>query len=133
MKRLCSVVAALLYSAAMAGAQSPEQLEQQLQELKQQYAETTRLMEQRIATLEQQIAAQRAAASAATKENTVSLPELVAEAEKSTSPRIRTRSARSFRAPYRRSRHTTFGADAGQIGSPIRGILGVMVLDKRVG
>jgi len=86
MKRLCSVVAALLYSAAMAGAQSPEQLEQQLQELKQQYAETTRLMEQRIATLEQQIAAQRAAASAATKENTVSLAELVAEAEKSTSP-----------------------------------------------
>ena len=52
MKRVCWAVGGLLCTMAIARAQSPEQLEQQLQELKQQYAETTRTMEQRIAALE---------------------------------------------------------------------------------
>lgn len=65
--------------------QPPEPLEQQLQELKQQYVETTRTLEQRIAALEQQIETQRAAA-ATPKEGTVSVSELVAEsAEKAVS------------------------------------------------
>ncbi|MBV8902127.1 MAG: hypothetical protein JOZ22_00700, partial [Acidobacteriia bacterium] len=64
---------------AIASAQSPTQLEQQLQELKQQYAETTGAMEQRIAALEQQIQSQRAAA-ATPKEGTVSVEKLAKEA-----------------------------------------------------
>ena len=77
MKRLCYGIAGLFCTIAIAGAQSASQLEQQLQELKQQYAETTRTMEQRIAALEQQIQTQRAAA-AAPKESTVSVGELAA-------------------------------------------------------
>jgi CHASE1-domain containing sensor protein len=75
MKRVCCGIAALLCTLATAHAQSSEQLEQQLQDLKQQYAETTRTLEQRIAALEHQIEAQRAAASAP-KEGTVSVGEL---------------------------------------------------------
>jgi maltoporin len=69
----------MLHASAMANAQSTTQLEQQLQELKQQYGETTRTMEQRISALEQQIETQRAAA-VAPKEGTVSVAELAAQA-----------------------------------------------------
>jgi len=72
MKRVYCGIAGLLCVLAIARAQSPAQLEQQLQELKQQYAETTRAMEQRIAALEKQIQTQREAA-AAPKEGTVSV------------------------------------------------------------
>ena len=43
MKRLCYGIAALLSAVAIAAAQSGAELERQLQELKQQYAETTLL------------------------------------------------------------------------------------------
>src|SRR5439155_15134522 len=66
---LCSALG-LLCAISIAGAQSSGQLQQQLQELKQQYAETTRALEQRIAALEQQIEKERTAA-AAPKEGTV--------------------------------------------------------------
>ena len=86
MKRLHHRIAALFSAVVIAAAQSNPQLEQQLQELKQQYAETTRAMEQRIAALEKQIQTQRAAA-AAPKEGTVSVGELAAQgAEKAASP-----------------------------------------------
>jgi len=79
-KRVCHGIAVLLCAMAIARAQSPAQLEQQLQELKEQYAETTRAMEQRIAALEQQIAKERAAATTTPKEGTVSVGELAAQA-----------------------------------------------------
>ena len=69
-------------------AQSTEQLAQQLQELKEQYAETTRAMEQRIALLERQIAKDQstAATPATPKQGTVSLTDLAAQsAEKAVS------------------------------------------------
>src|SRR5512132_3429558 len=83
MKRACCGIAGLLFTVAIAGAQSPAQLEQQLQELKQHYAETTRAMEQRIAALEQQIQTQRAAAGSP-KEGTVSVAELATQAAERT-------------------------------------------------
>src|SRR5690348_7272524 len=77
MRQLSCLTAVLLCAISTAGAQPPEQLQQQLQELKQQYVETTRALEQRIAALEQQIAA-------TPKEGTVSATELAKEvAEKS--------------------------------------------------
>jgi len=79
MKRVCCGIAGLFCAIAIARAQSPAQLEQQLQELKQQYAETTRAMEQRIAALEEQIQTQRAAAATTPKEGTVSVGELAAQ------------------------------------------------------
>jgi maltoporin len=65
-----------------AAAQSTDQLEQQLQELKQQYAESTRTMEQRISALEKQIEAQQAAKAtpATPAQGTVSLADLAAQA-----------------------------------------------------
>ncbi|HTA43718.1 MAG TPA: carbohydrate porin [Bryobacteraceae bacterium] len=90
MKPFCYGIAGLMCTIATASAQSTAQLEQQLQDLKQQYAETTRTMEQRIAALEQQIEAQQIAkgpvAAATAGKGTVSLPELAAEtAEKAVS------------------------------------------------
>jgi maltoporin len=79
MKGLSAITASLLSAASIAAAQSQGQLEQQLQELKQQYAETTHALEQRIAALEQQIDKQRAAA-ATPKEGTVSVEKLAEEA-----------------------------------------------------
>src|SRR5580658_10024991 len=49
MKKLCCGIFGLLATVGIAGAQSTAELEQQLQDLKQQYADTTRAMEQRIA------------------------------------------------------------------------------------
>jgi len=78
MKRLSYRISGLLWAISIAGAQSGAPLEQQLQELKQQYAETTRTMEQRIAALEQQIESAKAAAKPA--EGTVSVEQLAREA-----------------------------------------------------
>ncbi|PWU03121.1 MAG: hypothetical protein C5B51_19520 [Terriglobia bacterium] len=80
MKRLCYGIVGLLSAVAIAAAQSTAELEQQLQNLKQQYAETTRTMEQRMAALEQQLANQRAAPVASPKDGTVSVGELAAAA-----------------------------------------------------
>jgi maltoporin len=87
MRRVSSIAAVLCCAASIARGQASGQLEQQLQELKQQYADTTHALEQRIAALEQQIEKQRAAA-ATPKEGTVSAAELAREAaEKTVSPR----------------------------------------------
>ena len=61
MKALYCGIAGLLCAIVNAAAQSPTELEQQLQDLKQQYAESTRAMEQRISALEKQIEAQQTA------------------------------------------------------------------------
>ena len=82
MKQLSYLTAGLLCAISIAGAQTSGQLQQQLQELKQQYAETPRALEQRIAALEQQIEKEKATA-ATPKEGTVSAVELAKEAEKS--------------------------------------------------
>jgi len=74
----------LLCALSIANAQTGP-LQQQLQELKDQYAATTRALEQRIAALEQQIEKERAAA-AAPKEGTVSASELVREAAEKSAP-----------------------------------------------
>jgi len=79
MKRLSCLTAALFFPVLNAGAQTAAQLQQQLQELKQEYAETARMLEQRIAVLEQQIEQQKAVTTTPS-ENTVSAAELVKEA-----------------------------------------------------
>ncbi|MBV9770524.1 MAG: carbohydrate porin [Bryobacterales bacterium] len=83
MKRLCCGIAGLLCAVGTARPQSTAELEKQLQELKQQYAESTRTMEQRIATLEKQIEAERGEkqeAAATPQEGTVSVGDLAAHA-----------------------------------------------------
>src|SRR5207245_7487998 len=70
--------AVILCGGLAATAQQPEQMEQQLQQLKQQYVETTRNLEKRIAALEQQIEKQKAD-NAKTKQGTVSAVELAAK------------------------------------------------------
>lgn len=79
MKQFSYLTAGLLCAISIAGAQTSGQLQQQLQELKQQYVETARALDQRIAALEQQIEKERAAA-ATPKEGTVSAIELAKEA-----------------------------------------------------
>src|ERR1044071_9841233 len=85
MKRLSCLTAALFFPVLNAGAQTAAQLQQQLQELKQEYAETARMLEQRIAVLEQQIEQQKAVTTTPA-ENTVSAAELVKEAAEKTVP-----------------------------------------------
>ena len=83
MKGLFYGIVGLFCTIASASAQSTEQLEKQLQDLKQQYAETTRTLEQRIEALEQQIEARHpTAAPPATspKQSTVSVADLTAQA-----------------------------------------------------
>src|SRR5262245_18193160 len=83
MSRLMRLAATTWFAVSLA-AQTSTPLEQQLQELKQQYAETTRAMELRIAALQQQIHSDQAAAQ---KEGTVSAADLAKEAaEKAVSP-----------------------------------------------
>ena len=71
-----SLIMLTVATVGIAAAQSTAELEQQLQELKQQYAESTRAMEQRIASLEKQI---EAANPATPKQGTVALAELAAQ------------------------------------------------------
>jgi maltoporin len=82
MKKLVGFGVAALWAASIAPAQQTDTLSEQLQQLKQQYADTTRDLEQRIAALERQIAEQRETA-AKVKEGTVTVAELAAkDAEK---------------------------------------------------
>src|SRR6185503_10318707 len=85
MKRLSCLTAALFFPVLNAGAQTAARLQQQLQELKQEYAETARMLEHRIAVLEQQIEQQKAVTTTPA-ENTVSAAELVKEAAEKTVP-----------------------------------------------
>ena len=79
MTRFSCVGAALWCAVSMARGQQVDQWQQQLQELKQQYADTTRALEQRIGALEQQI--EKAKEAAATpREGTVSVAQLAQEA-----------------------------------------------------
>ena len=82
LKRLPRLIALLGAAALTSRAQEPvaqqNDLQEQLQQLKQQYEQTTREMQQRIATLEHQIAEQKAN-SEKTKQGTVSSVELAAE------------------------------------------------------
>lgn len=79
MRRLSCLAVGLFCAFAIARGQSGGQLQEQLQELKQQYAETTRALERRIAALEQQIEKEKAAA-AKLEEGTVSAAALAKEA-----------------------------------------------------
>jgi maltoporin len=81
-KQLRCFTVVLLWAASLSSAQQADPLQQQLQQLKQQYMDTTRELEQRIAALERQIEQQKET-GAKTKEGTVSAAELAAqEAEK---------------------------------------------------
>src|SRR5690349_6723114 len=78
-------IRSLVYCGAMtisggfgAAAQQTDQLQAQLQQLKQQYAETSRSLEERIAALEAEIERQRT--KAAPSEGTISAAELAKEA-----------------------------------------------------
>jgi maltoporin len=96
-KQLACLGVTLLWAGSTGRAQQPDPLQEQLQQLKQQYADTTRELEQRIAALERQITAQKQAIpatetaktegaktdSSKTDQGTVSVAELAAqEAEK---------------------------------------------------
>ncbi len=78
MKKLACFSAVLLWAGSLAPAQQADSLEEQLQQLKQQYADTTRALEQRIAAMERQIAEQKEAIAKA-KEGTVSTAELAGQ------------------------------------------------------
>src|SRR5258707_2269328 len=71
-------MATICFGVLAAPAQQQDQLQQQLQELKDQYAKTTRDLEQRIAALEQQIEKQKET-GATKKENTLLVVELAAQ------------------------------------------------------
>lgn len=74
--RYAAIIVVLVISAS---AQQPDDLQQQLQQLKQQYEQTTQDLQKRITSLEQQIQQQKDAAATA-KEGTVSAAELAAKA-----------------------------------------------------
>jgi len=77
-RSLLCCIASILLGFPSAKGQAGDQLQQQLQQLKQQYIETTHSLEQRIAALEQQIEKQKEI-NAKTKEGTVSAAELAAQ------------------------------------------------------
>jgi maltoporin len=74
-----AVVAAVALLQIRAFAQQEGDLQQQLQQLKQQYAQATKDLQQRIAALEQQIENDKQAQSKTTKETTISAAELAAQ------------------------------------------------------
>src|SRR5467141_5427455 len=77
-KRMLWMVALVAAGTRPSMAQQPEDLQKQLEQLKQQYDATTRDLEQRIAALEQQIQKQKEANEKAEK-GTVSAVELAAQ------------------------------------------------------
>src|SRR5258708_20877724 len=79
LKRVPWIVALVAAGGLPSPAQQPEDLQKQLQQLKQQYDATTRDLEQRIVALEQQIQKQKEADEKA-KEGTVSAAALAAQA-----------------------------------------------------
>ncbi len=78
MKKLVGFAVALLWTGLPVLAQQTDSLLEQLQQLKQQYADTTRQLELRIAALEQQITQQKQNSGKA-REGTVAAAELAAE------------------------------------------------------
>jgi len=82
LKRLAWIAAVIFSAALCAPAQQTDDLQQQLEQLKQQYAATTRDLTERIAALEQQIEKQKQEQEAAeeAKKGTVSVLKLAAEA-----------------------------------------------------
>jgi maltoporin len=78
LKRVPWIVALVAAGALPSPAQQPEDLQKQLEQLKQQYDATTHDLERRIAALEQQIQKQKEASEKA-KEGTVSAVELAAQ------------------------------------------------------
>jgi len=78
MKKLVGVAMALVWAGLPVFAQQTDPLLEQLQQLKQQYADTTRALEQRIAALEQQIIEQKQNSEKA-REGTISTAQLAAE------------------------------------------------------
>src|SRR5262249_8366099 len=77
-KQLLCFTMALVWASSPAPAQQPGPLQEQLQQLKQQYLDTTRELEHRIAALARQIADQKET-RAQTRDGTVSAAELVAQ------------------------------------------------------
>jgi maltoporin len=77
-KRLVFLSVAVVSAASLTLAQQTDALQQQLQQLKQQYAETARTLEDRIAALERQIEEQRETAAKA-RTGTISVAELAAQ------------------------------------------------------
>jgi len=78
MKKLAGFAVAMLWAGSPAPAQQTDALVEQLQQLKQQYADTTRALEQRIAALERQITEQKQN-SEKSREGTISTAELAAQ------------------------------------------------------
>src|SRR6478752_6712963 len=83
--RLVCAVAVTLWGALSASAQQPEDLQQQLQELKRHYEETTQQLQSCIAALEQQIEKQKEASGTA-KEGAISAGELAKKAARNPIP-----------------------------------------------
>lgn len=83
LKAFVHCIILILFRAVPATAQQTDQLEQQLQPLKQQYQMTTREIEQCIDALDPQIGKEKAAAATEAKQKpkagTVSAPELAAQ------------------------------------------------------
>ena len=79
--RLVCAVVVIFSGVLSASAQQPGDLQQQLQQLKQQYEETTRELQARIAALEQQVEKQKEASGTA-KEGAISTSELAQEGAK---------------------------------------------------
>ena len=77
-KRVLWIVALVAAGTRPTAAQQPEDLQKQLEQLKQQYDATTRDLEQRITALEQQIQKQKEANEKA-RERTISAVELAAQ------------------------------------------------------
>jgi maltoporin len=77
--RLVCALAVVFSGVLSASAQQPEDLQQQLLQLKQQYDETTQQLQSRMAALEQQIAKEKEAGEGA-KEGAISAPALAEEA-----------------------------------------------------
>jgi len=77
-KRLTRLCVAAVSATSLVLAQQTDTLQQQLQQLKQQYAETARTLEDRIAALERQLEEQKEAA-AKSRPGTISVAELAAE------------------------------------------------------
>src|SRR3981189_1120302 len=78
MRKLVGFAVALVWANLPVLAQQTDPLLEQLQQLKQQYADTTRALEQRIAALEQRITEQKQSA-AKVQQGTVSAAELAAQ------------------------------------------------------
>ena len=84
----CALMISLVATRAAGQQADPlQQMQQQLEQLKQQYADTARAFEQRIALLEEQLERQKEARRQGTRRGTVSAAKLAEEAAKKTALR----------------------------------------------